>query len=235
MKTGRKRGQCVLFSDSRYIRRRESGVYAIIHRDSGRVYVGGSTNLQQRFNRYRSELNVGKDLRRINEAIRQSPESFEFSVVEWESDIKELRSKEQFWINFYRSHDPDFGYNACPSTASCTGLKHSQATINAKIERQKGRSPVWMHTAAVREKMSQAKKGIKLPAETIRKSIEARRLKKINWKPVVQMDELGNEIARFERMKDAAKALGNESEKSNISAVCRGLRLKAAGYGWKYA
>ena len=53
--------------------------------------------------------------------------------------------------------------------------------------------------------------------------------------PVIQMDLDGNEIARFESMKEATRITGIDA--THISCACSGLygRKTANGYRWKYA
>ena len=56
-----------------------------------------------------------------------------------------------------------------------------------------------------------------------------------NAVPVIQMDLNGNEIARFESMKEATRVTGIDT--THISCACSGLygRKTANGYRWKYA
>ena len=53
----------------------------------------------------------------------------------------------------------------------------------------------------------------------------------LNGKAVVQMDDKGNEIARYASMKEAGRALGRDS--SSITRVIKGELKKFAGYYWK--
>jgi hypothetical protein len=50
---------------------------------------------------------------------------------------------------------------------------------------------------------------------------------------VIQMDLDGNEIAKYEKMNDAAKATGINV--GNIGNVCQGRSKTAGGYRWRYA
>lgn len=56
-----------------------------------------------------------------------------------------------------------------------------------------------------------------------------------NAVPVIQMDLDGNEIARFESMREATRITGIDA--THISCACSGLygRKTANGYRWKYA
>jgi hypothetical protein len=49
---------------------------------------------------------------------------------------------------------------------------------------------------------------------------------------VIQMDLDGNEIAKYEKMNDAAKATGINV--GNIGNVCQGRSKTAGGYRWRY-
>ena len=76
---------------------------------------------------------------RLNEAMIADPNQFEFSVIEETNDREEALSREQFWINFYQSHIPEFGYNTSPSSKSVKGLKFTPERSLAQSINQTGR------------------------------------------------------------------------------------------------
>ena len=60
---------------------------------------------------------------------------------------------------------------------------------------------------------------------------QKQKLIQLNSKPVIQIKE--EECIRFSSAAEAGRVTGIYS--SNITSVCRGERLKAGGYAWKYA
>jgi group I intron endonuclease len=91
------------------------GIYKITNIVNGKVYIGQSQNIEKRWREHRSRpfQNTEKSERNIlYRAIRKyGLEFFEFSVIE-ECDIKDLNEREVYWIKFYKSKEPEYGYNA---------------------------------------------------------------------------------------------------------------------------
>lgn len=55
------------------------------------------------------------------------------------------------------------------------------------------------------------------------------------YKPVVQIDVKTNEvIAEFKSIEEAKKAVSPNTTHNNIGLCCRGLRLSAFGFKWRY-
>lgn len=101
---------------------KNSGIYAILNRKTGRVYIGGSLNLKQRFRAHKLDLKRGvhynhklqKEYGKFNE------ENFEFQILEFVSDCSSLIRREQYWIDNYRQRRK--AYNLCPIAGSSLGL-----------------------------------------------------------------------------------------------------------------
>ncbi len=78
-----------------------AGVYAIVHSESGRRYVGSSVNLRGRLSRHRKELD--REIhgnRRLQRAWKKyGPAAFEFMVLETVSDRSALLAREQAHVD----------------------------------------------------------------------------------------------------------------------------------------
>lgn len=59
----------------------------------------------------------------------ESPEDFEFSVIETTKTESEARERERFWISFYQSTNPQFGYNRSATTDKASGFKWTKEAI----------------------------------------------------------------------------------------------------------
>lgn len=157
------------------------GIYTITNIESGRVYVGSSTNLDRRFRDHRSALRNGRHcnviLQRAWEKYEES--AFQFSVVELIPDATQLLAREQHWMEELESSRL---YNIAPNAGNSLGRtlgeetrkKISQAKLGRKAtpedrarmsEQRKGRC----HSPEAREKIAAAKRGRTLSEETKRK------------------------------------------------------------------
>lgn len=239
--------------------RQVPGIYAIINRDNGKIYIGSAAvSITRRRNGHRCHLRYRRhNSIYLQRAFEKSPESFEFVIIEEMPGAtkEEVLSREQFWMDFYKSYVPENGYNMAIKAGSCRGIKrrpevaakyaallksHRESDaykigLKRSAEARKGKAPTWMFTPEARKKQALALKGRKQPKQHIDAAIEGRRLAKVCWKPVVQVDELGKDLVQFERIKDAEEAFGVPFGKSNIRSVCNGVRPRAYGYKWRWA
>lgn len=83
-----------------------SGIYAIIHRLSGKVYVGQSCNIEARWRDHRSKIsNPHPRETRVVQAMRSDlagmpvSEAFEFKILE---EAQHLNAAEKAWWMFYK-------------------------------------------------------------------------------------------------------------------------------------
>ena len=90
------------------------GIYKITNNINGKVYVGQSKCIERRWCRHRNaSFNPNGDEydKPLYRAIRKNGlENFSFEVIE-ECLIDELDNKEKYWIQYYNSCNPNFGYN----------------------------------------------------------------------------------------------------------------------------
>lgn len=98
------------------------GIYKIENKINGKIYVGQSRNIDQRWYAHKNELNRNKH---CNEYLQNSwnkygEESFEFSVLE-ECTIDKLNDREIFWINKLYSNNHDYGYNLTDGGGGTSG------------------------------------------------------------------------------------------------------------------
>ena len=111
-----------------------SGIYGILNRETGQIYVGSAVCISKRFVAHRCALSNGRHHSfRMQKAWDSCNDVnvFEFFVIEFVT--KEfLIQAEQFWIDFYESYDPSLGYNVAPTAGSSIGRPCSAET-RAKI------------------------------------------------------------------------------------------------------
>jgi hypothetical protein len=106
------------------------GVYGIISNADGRIYVGGSADLGRRFSTHKYDLSkrehCNPHLQRLHD---ENPSSLEFFVIEEVQDNSQLRNREQFWMDFYKSYLIENGFNTNPKSDSSKGYKHQPETL----------------------------------------------------------------------------------------------------------
>lgn len=143
---------------------RISGVYAIVHRASGRAYVGSSGNVFKRWWHHANQLNHGTH---HSPALQElwlldGPNAFTFVLLE-QCPIKDLVIREQEWIDSFS--DP---LNAS-LVAKCAASDPRVAAKMAATRRGKRRDP------DIGRKIAAALRGQPLSEERKRKISEARK------------------------------------------------------------
>jgi group I intron endonuclease len=104
---------------------RVSGIYSIIHKYSGRAYIGSAVNLMVRIRNHRRAL---KRNRHPNKHLQHAwnlygREAFEFAIEEVVKDTTKLIIREQVWIDTMKSATLKHGFNVCPTAGSRLGSK----------------------------------------------------------------------------------------------------------------
>lgn len=98
-----------------------STIYAIRCKENGKVYIGRTQNLERRMKEHLSEFRKKqKDLKTMrsrpdrgfqSDFERYGENAFELYVLEDGVSPKEAVEREYFWIESYRSTEPEHGYN----------------------------------------------------------------------------------------------------------------------------
>lgn len=93
-----------------------SGIYRATHKESGKVYIGQSLNIYERWDTYKrissNPNNYKNDRRHFTNAIRK----YGFDAFTWEilKETYDLDYWEIFFIKIHRATEKEFGYNAQP-------------------------------------------------------------------------------------------------------------------------
>lgn len=120
-----------------------SGVYAIVHTASGRIYVGSSINLKRRKKEQLASLRHNKNRnKRLQSAWNEFGEqAFEWRLLESILDTSILRQAEQKWMDKYRSYEAQHGFNQSPNSESNLGYKMPPEVGAATSRRLRGHKP----------------------------------------------------------------------------------------------
>jgi group I intron endonuclease len=135
----------------------KSGIYQIVNKVNGKVYVGSAVNINERWYEHRRTLNKGTH---ANVYLQRSwcehgADAFVFEIVEIVADAQDLIAREQFWLD--RQCVVSHGYNICRIAGSTLGKAHSEETKNKISTALTGKSL----PSETRAKISAAKKGHK--------------------------------------------------------------------------
>ena len=140
-----------------------TGIYAIRHRESGKVYIGSSQGIEGRWRSHRHQLNRGDHSSPVLQNCwnRHGPDAFEFVIVEV-CDIDKLIEREQFHIDAHGCIAPA-GFNCAPVAGSRRGVPQPASVGVAVGNAHRGKPK----SAEQRAKMSAAALGRKKSPEHI--------------------------------------------------------------------
>lgn len=102
---------------SNYLGRRRvlqiCGVYKIENLVNGKVYIGKSNNIGNRWYEHKSELNNGKHINSHlqNAWNKYGSESFKFDIIYEAIDENDALKMEEYFINKFKANENKYGYN----------------------------------------------------------------------------------------------------------------------------
>ena len=132
------------------------GIYKIRNLKNGKVYIGQSYDLTTRFRDHRKPCKFKSNRPLYSSIKKYGIENFEFIVLEWIEDISKLDEREQYWMDYYKSYNLEYGYNLSPTSGGSTrGIKHTEEHKQKIGLAGKGRK----HTEISIAKMVEAQKG----------------------------------------------------------------------------
>lgn len=154
----------------------KSGVYIIMNNLNGKVYVGSSQNIKNRFSEHLRDLRRNRNHNRYLQRAwnKYGEEAFKFVVVE-KVPVLFLFEFEQYYIDHYQAANSRYGYNSAPFADGPRGVKWTQACKDRHSKRLKGNIIV---SEEARLKISSALKGYIKTQET-REKLRAANLGKI--------------------------------------------------------
>ena len=141
----------------------KSGIYVIKNKANGKVYVGQSTQLNQRYSGHLRRIKKGTH---HNEILQKSFykygfDNFEFSILEEVLEETLLNEREKYWIDFYGGINNDNVYNLKDPL-----LNEYSEYVRKKISQSNAgvNNPNYGNkwTDEMKEKFSKLKKGITL-------------------------------------------------------------------------
>lgn len=223
------------------------GIYKIVNRNNGKVYIGQTTNFKNRIRNHELDHRRENDRRgqtlMYSDMRKQGFETFDFKMIET-CKVDELDEREKYYILAYNSIDEEIGYNL---TAESKGFRDERI-----IKASHAPEIMAMHGKRIREwNLRQWKDPVyRKERSEFSSDLQKERLKDPDYlkeksaqlkvhtdsikREVGQFDKQGNLIATFEGVREAERAMNLPND--TIGKVCRGVKYRktAKGYIWKY-
>lgn len=174
-----------------------AGIYELVHRASGRRYIGSSKTIRSRVGRHLHDLRMGSHhsvfLQRLYS--KYGEDAFEARVVAPSPGGACLLFQEQVFINLNASLGRLL--NTCKVAGRCDGIKQSEATKAKRAESLRR----CVRPANFGALISQAKKGVSTPAmrAATKASGEARRfrLTEAQAEEIIEKNKSGVEMSKI--------------------------------------
>lgn len=143
----------------------KSGVYVIINTLTTKKYVGSAAHFQKRFNQHKSLLkrNIHPNIKLQRSWNKHGESAFEFSIVEFVENIKDLLLREQFHIDQFKA-TKNGNYNINPVAGSSLGRKTKESTKKLISSKLSGNNGYWYgktFSDEHRKKVGDAERGTK--------------------------------------------------------------------------
>lgn len=201
-----------------------SGIYAIRHVESGKLYIGSATNIWQRWSKHRLLLSRGcHDNRHLQRAWDKfGATAFVFEIVEVVGHKADLIRVEQEWLDQIRPYDRGVGYNICKTAGSTLGVRASDETKAKLSQSLTGRKLHPDHCAKIsaalsrrvtkeetREKLSKSHTGKTYSAESRAKMSASHKGQRRTPEAIAKMVEAN----RGQKRSDESRAKMSEAAK----------------------
>lgn len=222
-----------------------SAIYYIYNTKSQKMYIGSSKDVIKRLNCHQRHLRQNNH---DNKYLQNSwnvykEDNFTFAILE-RTKSKNLIEREQFWIDYYNSHNDKFGYNICPKAGSpFAGRKHSIRSKKLMSFKAKGQTHFLgcKHSEEAKKKMvlswkTKRRKGKRegcFHSEETKKKISKGNMGKIPWNK-----NLKNTQSIEQRKASSLRLKGKKRSKETKGKISEGLkkcireRLKKGLFHW---
>ena len=202
-----------------------AGVYRIENEKNGRVYIGSTGNLYERWRQHRQMLrNNNHHANHFQNAYNKyGAGRFTFGVCAFVDDPSRLNETEQTFIIRYKSDKPRYGYNV-QSLPMGAGSKPSPETRRKLSEAGKRRT----HSPETLCKLSEAGKRRTHGPETRRKLSEARKRKNLSPETLRKLSEAGKALWQDPEYREKVLEARKKTSESKESQLCQPTQQSTA-------
>lgn len=117
-----------------------SGIYKILNKISGKIYIGSAVKLDMRWSQHKSKLKLNTHPNKYLQSSfnKNGLDNFEFLKLEY-CEKDKLIEREQYWIDALNSCNREIGYNTRTVASSNIGVKCSEETKKLLSDKLKGK------------------------------------------------------------------------------------------------
>ena len=133
------------------------GIYKIVNCVTNKIYIGQSSNIYNRFKEHEYNITRNTSHPLYNSFRKYGIGNFEFIVLEEIDNVLLLDQREQYWLDYYKSYDREYGYNLRLKAESFRGYKRSEENKKKNSESNKGRIP-WNKGKKIGEQSEETKR-----------------------------------------------------------------------------
>ena len=192
----------------------ESGIYKIEILIEAKVYVGSAKNIEKRkkehFNALKNNTHKNKHLQ--NAWNKYGEKNFQFSVLEYVEPTL-LITREQYYMDLYKSYDRKLGYNIAPKAGNTLGIVPSEETkekIRKKLIGRKSTRVNYVVSDETKKNMSDSAKRKPPVSEQTKKNLSVALMGNKNGCRIVSDEE---------RKKMSKLRIGNNRGEKNCMAI----------------
>lgn len=211
-------------------------IYKVTNSVTGKVYIGQTVrNIEIRWKEHvRHSLNKNNNERTyyFHRAIKKyGQENFTIeSIEDCENDL--LDEREMFWIKFYNSFDPDYGYNLTLGGEGSAKIDYDE--VFSRYDNNESLGQISREMNISRSYLSQIIKEYDGYNKADAWERAMKDLSEYKGTPVSQYDLLGNFIATFPSAKAAERCVPKATH-VNIRKSCNNKTGLSGGFQWRFA
>jgi len=207
-----------------FIKGHISGVYKIICLPTGKIYIGSSVNIFDRWTIHKSGLRNNKHYNpHLQKAWNKYKENnFNFEIIE-KVDNNFLTEKENFWIEKFNSRNNKYGFNIAKpgdirhrTNPGMTGRSHSEKSKLKMSLARIGRVG-YKHTQEDKIRLSLALKGKKRSKIAIKNMTKAQKLVDRRGSKNPKAKLVDKNIPEIRKMKKEGRSTKEIANKYNVS------------------
>lgn len=221
-------------------------IYCITNKINGKMYIGQAKYFENRKQtHFYSMVTEQKDTRNYYMPIHASMrkygvDNFSWKIIEDNISLEDIDMLEQLYIDMFDTYN--LGYNSTYGGNSSYGYKHTAEVRKRMSELKKGKAPLKATTEAARKanigriqsvEEKEKRKRALNNPEVIAKREATRQKNKKMWKAVNQYTKEGEFVNSYDSLTLASKATGIHV--SSICDVLKGRYYFARGFRWEYA
>ncbi len=177
------------------------GIYKIICEANNKIYIGSSKDINRRINGHFKALRKNKAQILLQRSYNKyGEECFKIEILEYYDEffLEQLKEREQYYIDLYKSYERDKGFNILPIAYSFKYRKGSKEEGRKKSESLK---IMYANNPELKKKLSDLKKGSKNP-------MYGKKLSKDHKEKISKGNK--NKIFSIERKKNISNSLKNK-------------------------